>query len=1102
MLHRLARLLSCALALAVLAAPSARAAEVSPHWLRNPAISPDGTTVVFDHGGDLYRVPIEGGRAIPLTLEDAWDGHATWSPDGQWLAFASDRFGGSDVFVMPSEGGVATRLTFHSSNDIPSAFSADGKEIYFSSARLDDPRNSQFPSGGLSEFYAVSVEGGTPRQVFTTAALQATPDRRGQRLLYEEVKGYEDPLRKHHTSAIARDLWMADLRAGTHTRITDFAGEDREPRWASDDAFYFLSERNGDMNVFRQELRAGATAEQLTRFEHHPVRGLSASTAGTLVFSWHGDLYRLQPGSEPERIAVTIAIDRQEPEITMEEMRRGISEFAVSPDGQEVAFVTRGEVFVTSVDFQTTRRITDTPEQERSISFSPDGRSLLYAGERDGSWNVYASEIADPEEEWFFAATRITEKVIAATDKEEFQPRFSPDGKKVAYLVERVVLTVKDLESGSTKVVLPGEYAYSYSDGDQGFEWAPDGEWLAVQFLSRGRYYGDAIGLVKADGSEGPIDITNSGYANWSPRFAMKGGLLLWSTERFGERAHGSWGGESDVVGSFLDRKTWDAFHLTKEERQLAEGRKKKEKGGKNGGEEKGDAKKEEDAADEEEKPVVIDFDGIEERTMRFTIHSSDLGGFAMTPDGRALIYLASFEKGYDLWIHDFVEESTKLATKLGAERASMELVDEGKAVFVLADGQLQKIGIKTGDDGTEAGKTERISMSPEMNVRPAQERAYLLDHVWRQVKQKFYDPELHGVDWEFYRAQYEPKLAGITNNRDFAELLSELLGELNASHTGGRYFGRPDNAESTPALGVFFDNTYRGPGVRIAEILPRGPLAEEDLGIEPGMVIKAVDGVELTARTNLWALLNNKQDERVRLTFDPAKGDDFDRVVMPISTGEEYQLRYDRWVKQRREQVRELSGGRIGYVHVRGMNDSSFRTTYSEVLGRNYDTDAVIIDTRYNGGGWLHDDLVVLLGGKRYVDFMPRNQAVPGQRFFGEPGKRWWKPSAVVMSEGNYSDAHFFPWAYDELDMGPTIGMPVPGTATAVWWERLHTGDLVFGIPQVGMVDLEDGGYLENRQLEPDHRVEITPEQAARGEDPQIETAVKVLMEMVGPKK
>ena len=266
-------------------------------------------------------------------------------------------------------------------------------------------------------------------------------------------------------------------------------------------------------------------------------------------------------------------------------------------------------------------------------------------------------------------------------------------------------------------------------------------------------------------------------------------------------------------------------------------------------------------------------------------------------------------------------------------------------------------------------------------------------------------------------------------------------------------------------------------------------------MAVEAGAVIRAIDGVELTADRNAWSLLAGKAGDRVRLTVESPDGARTDHVVKPISSGAESQLRYERWVRQRRDLVEELSGGRLGYVHVRGMNDQSYRVVKSEVLGRHYQKEGLVVDTRFNGGGWLHDDLAVFLGGRNYVRFAPRNQALENQTFRGEPGSRWARPSIVLMSESNYSDGHFFPWAYRELGLGELVGMPVPGTATAVWWETLHTGDIVFGIPQVGMVPL-DGGYLENRELMPDLQVELDPESAAKGDDTQLKAAVKRLLE------
>lgn len=1088
-----------ALSLGMLA--GAAAAQVTPNWFRHPAISPDGSQVVFCHGGDLYVVPTSGGRAIPLTIHEAYESSPVWSPDGSMIAFASDRTGNNDVYVMPASGGPATRLTFHSAGDTPSDFTPDGRAVIFSSSRMDSADSALFPSGVLAELYRVELSGGTPRMVLTTPAINARFDTDGGRIVYEDRKGYENVLRKHHQSAIARDVWVYDTGTGAHTKLTDFAGEDRDPWWSNDGSMlYFLSERAGDFNVFRMPARANARAEQLTHFEDNPVRHLSRADNGTLAFSWHGDIFTLAEGGEPERLDIRIAVDGRAAEPRSRTARGGATDFAVSPSGKEVAFVVRGEVFVTSVEFDTTRRITDTPEQERSVSFSPDGRSLIYAGERDGSWNVYEASLVDDDELYFFSATDIDEKPLIATEAEEFQPVYSPDGEKVAYLYDRHEVRVFDIESGQSVVALPGDKFYSYSDGDHWFEWSPDSQWLVTHLYNHGRVFYGEVGLVRADGTGDVVDISNSGYDDSFPHFAMDGGAIIWSSTRYGERSHGSWGSEADVVALFLTQDSFDQFRLSKEEYELRKELEEKKKEDEDEADEdagdEGDAAEErpessdesDDADEDKPEPLEIEFEGLDERGARLTINSSDLAGFAMSPDGDKLYYLASFEKGYDLWVHDFREESTKILAKLGASGASMRMSEDGETIFLLAGGSLSKIETASGD-------RKPIGFAATMTVDPDAERAHILQHVWRQTRDKFYNPDMHGVDWAFYLAQYEPKLAGITNNRDFADILSEMLGELNASHTGGSFRpAPPSGAANTASLGLIYDQDYSGDGMRIAEILDNGPLNHADLGIAPGDVITAVDGISLDSSTNFYAQLDGKVGDRVRLTVRNAAGEEADQVVRPVSRGAENQLLYERWVRRCDNIVQEASGGRLGYAHIRGMNDASFREFYKQVMGKHYDKEALIVDTRFNGGGWLHDDLATFLTGKTYVDLYPRNTLAPNVRYHGDPATRWVKPSAVVMSESNYSDAHFFPWVYTELQIGDTVGMPVPGTATAVWWERLFTGDLVFGIPQVGTKGA-NGRYLENTQLEPTFKVPLPPEAAARGEDTQLRKAVEVLL-------
>ena len=443
----------------LLAIQSLLPAQDAPLWLRYPAISPDGNEIVFSYKGDLYKVPAAGGPAFPLTLHDARDFAPVWSHDGKWIAFASDRYGNFDIFLMPAAGGSATRLTWHSNGDIPSDFTPDDQAVIFSSSRLDAAANQQFPSGVLSELYSVPVSGGTPKMVLTTPADNARYNASGTMLVFHDRKGYEDEFRKHHTSSVTRDIWTYDLKTGQYTQLSSFGGEDRNPVFTpGQDAIYYLSEENGDNNIFKMQLNGSGPAVQLTRFEKHPVRYLTVSKSGLICFSWNGELFTMREGQDPSKVAVSIATDdRYNPE-KIEKVTKDLTEYALSPNGKEVAFVYRGEVFASSVTEGTTKRITDTPEQERSVSFSPDGRSILYAGEREGSWNIYQSSLVRPEEKYFFNSTLLKEEAVIATPAEEFQPGYSPDGKEVAFFEERTTLKVVNLETRQSRLIMSGSH--------------------------------------------------------------------------------------------------------------------------------------------------------------------------------------------------------------------------------------------------------------------------------------------------------------------------------------------------------------------------------------------------------------------------------------------------------------------------------------------------------------------------------------------------------------------------------------------------------------------------------------------------------------------
>ena len=1053
------------------------AAETNSDWFRHSAISPDGKTVVFSYMGDIYSAPSKGGKAKALTIHKAWEGHPVWSRDGKHLAFASDRHGNLDVFVMPATGGKSTRLTHHSTNDVPSDFSVTGDAILFRSARTDSAETSLFPTSRLAELYQISTDGGTPRMITTIPASEARYSEDGKRIAYRDEKAYEIEFRKHDVSAFARDIWVLDVESGEHTQLTDFAGADHNAVFSGDKIFYLSENGNNNFNVWQMNANGG-NKKQLSKFDTHPVRHLSVANDGTLCYTQHGSIYIQTVGNEPTMLNISFHTDTQANDYETKTLT-GISEFAVSPNGKEVAIVSRGEVFVTSRDFKTTVRITNTPQQERSVSFHKDGRTLLYAGERGGKWKLYEASLADEREKYFFTATKIEEKEIYAAATESFQPVYSPDGEKIAFLAGRDEIQVLNRKTGDTNVALGKEHNYSYADGDITFAWAPDSNWLIADYAARGRLFVPNIGIFPADGSKQPIDISHSGYTDGAPVWCPGGNVVLWASARYGQRDHGSWGREFDVMAAFLNQDAYDQFTMSKEEYELAQELKKQNDK---------DAKK--DHKDAEVPTVEINWDGLDDRTVRLTKNSSNLAQAYLLKDASKLYFLKQDANGAELWERDFREDGTKLIKKFGGG-ASFEFTADEKTVFFLSGGSLTHASVDAMD------KAKPVSFSAIMELKPEAERSYMFDHGWRQIKDKFYKPNFHGIDWDAMKVAYEAKLPSIGHNRDLANLMAELTGELNASHIGVSYRPGPaKGGDRTASLGVLFDMTDTSGPLTIVEVLDKSPLRKAKSQIASGMKLAAVDGVQLDGKTNFASLLNHKSGKRVRLSITREDGTRFDEIMIPISTGAESQLMYERWVKNRRELVEKLSGGRLGYVHVRGMNDPSFRVVYSEVLGRNFDKEAIVIDTRWNGGGWLHNDLAKLFSGTEYVTMHVR-----GRKYHGDSLDQWNKPSILVMGEGNYSDAHAFPFTYDTLDIGEMVGMPVPGTMTAVWWETSLSGDLRVGVPQVGMKN-RAGEYLENNQTEPDYKVKNDPESTAAGEDKQIAKAVEVLLKTVDSAK
>ena len=1055
-----------------------------PLWMRYNVISPQGDKIAFTYKGDIYVVDAEGGTARQLTTNSSYDFNPIWSNDGKFIAFASDRNANFDIYTVSVNGGVAKRVTTNSASEIPLAYSPDNCVIYYSANIQKDADNVQFPTGWMRELYKVSADGGRSQQVAAVNVCSVSFDSDGESFLYYDQKGGEDEWRKHQISSVARDIVYYNAKEKTHTILTTNIGEDRDPRFlpGKKDVVFLSEGEGGNFNVYKAKVDDINNAQQITDFPTYPVRFLSVSDNGLLCYGYQGEIYTQSLGGEPKKVEIQIVNDQEETPVLGK--FGSAHDITITPDGDLIAFVARGEIFVTSEEYQTTKQITHTPEAESYPTFSPDGKSLVYVSERDGYFNLYKAEVARKEEVNFTYATLINEERLFDDDGiERGVPQFSPDGKELAYLENRNILKVVNLETKKVRQITDGTQHYRNDDYCFDYEWSPDGKWFALSLITNMRDPYSDVGIVSSSGDMKIHNITQSAYITSYVKWALDGNAITFISNRYGMRSHASWGSQDDAFIAFLNQEAYDKFRLSKEEYDLL---KKEEKMAKDVAEKSDKKENKDDKKSEEKKDIVVELDGLEDRIIRLTPMSSQLSGVSLSKDGDKLFFLSAFEKGYDLWELDVREKSTKILKKLGMGSAEIKLNKKGDKLYVLSGGNLQTIE-------TKGGKATPIKYDATMLLDRAAEREYMFNHIFLQENKRLFRRDSNGADFVQIKKDFYPFLAHINNNYDFTELMSEILGELNVSHSGCGMMSNGKSGDVTACFGLLFDVDYDGDGLLIDEVLEKGPFDKNHSKVEAGCIIEKIDGVEITKDLDYYPLLNKKVGKQVLVSvYNPDTKKRWEEIVKPISKGTQNELLYQRWIKHNAEVVDSLSNGTLGYVHIKSMGDASYRDVYADILGKYNKRKGVVIDTRFNGGGRLHEDIEILFSGEKYLEQVIRDSVACVM-----PSRRYVKPSIMLMCEANYSNAHGTPWVYKYKKMGKLVGMPVPGTMSSVTWETLQDESMYFGLPTVGY-RTQEGYYLENSQLEPDVKVRNTPEKLAEGVDEQLEAAVRELMKDV----
>jgi len=1062
----------CLLVLIGAAGAAAAAEAFMPRW---PAITPDGKTVVFSFQGDLWSVPADGGDARRLTAHEAYDAHPVISPDGRLVAFSSGRYGDEDVFVMPLEGGVPVRLTHAESTDRPRAFSADGKHVLFASRR-------PFVFPGSTQIWRVPVAGGQPFRLLDTFADEIAPlGDRG----YVFSQGRVAWGRVHYRGSYQRELWRWSP-GGEPVRLTENRGYDTDPMTAPDGRIYWLGDMDDSKtaNVWVMDADGGGKT-QVTRFKGDGVRDADLG-GGRMVLERGTRLYLMDlPGGEPRELSIRVADDLVENPVVLETKSGDADALAVSDDGEEYALTIEGEVVLVSRELGGRAVVcAEGPWREQDIAFRPGSAdTLLVVSDRSGEDAIYALVSDDPEESNLRLASARKLVRLSKGDEPCSDPLWSPDGDRILYTRGKGDLRVMDADGGDDRELSPG-----WNVG--GYAWSSDGRWIA--FSRADRNYNTDIWVIPAEGGEARNVTMHPDYDE-DPVWSADGRVLAWSSPR---HDHAPDSRDTDVFAVYL---RLEDHERSREEWELWEKTRDKKKGGK--GEKKDDEKKDGDEAEKEDETeeTVIDFEDIHLRARRVTSLDGSESCVGIDPKGDWYYFVGGGGRERDLFrVNRFGEEQEEI-TKGGTNPTAVILAPDGKNLHFLKRGKPQQVAAK-------GGKAEGPDFTARLTIDRPVVRERVLDEAWRTLRDRFYDPDMHGVDWRKMREKYGAMVRRVRHDKDFADVMNLMLGELNASHMG--YRARwPEIGEYAADgwLGVTLDPDHRGRGLRVTDVIPDGPADHVDARLQPGDVILAVAGAEVGRDASLEAALENRRDEptEVRLERD---GEELTVTVRPADYRSLWQLEYRRMEEKNRAAVEDASDGRVGYVHVQGMGFGEVERFEQNLFAAADGREALIIDVRNNGGGWTTDLMLTILTQPQHAYTIGRDGEVGYPMTERMPFYSWQKPIAVICNEGSYSNAEIFSSAVRTIGRGPVVGEETGGNviSTSGFGNRYNgytrlpmRGWYTFGDvrhpernhkPQEGVHDLP--GVL------PDYRVPRTVADVLFDRDPQLDKAVELMIE------
>ncbi|HZI47119.1 MAG TPA: S41 family peptidase [Pyrinomonadaceae bacterium] len=1056
--------------------------------------------VAFTYLADIWVADENGGNVQRLTVNRARDAYPRFSPDGRWIAFSSDRNGNLDVYIIPSTGGTAKQLTHHSADDVVLGWTPDGKGILFSSQRGED---------FMGQLYVVGVDGGMPWHAGPDMGNAASYSPDGSRIAYNP-KG-QVYWRKYYRGAYATDVWIEDVSAKKFTQVTDFDGLDSWPMWGKD-GIYFVSDRDGEglTNIWRVG-EAGGKADKLTSFKSGDVRFPSISADGrTIVFEHDFGIWKLDTASKKvTQIKLDIDAETEENDSEMRAFSSEADDYDLAPSGRRIVVSVHGELFIVPVEEGDIRQVTDSPARERGVAYSPDGKWLSFISDGSGREELYVVAVdgsGDPQK-------------LTDIDALKFGYNWSPDSKEIAFTSSDNKLRKVNVGTKAVMALDSSKYGNISTP-----EWSPDGKWLTYAKADVSRT--TDIYVLASSGSEiEPHKVTFDSYDDRSPRFAPDGRKIFFiRSESTG--GGGGFGNASIQIYSVglekLDRDPDDP-----EERPEAEAPQF------NQGEDSGGPPRR-PAGPRPPHETKMDWAGMKRRTRQVTRMPFPIFTFNVTPDSRTLVFVTSEPSATaQIPVIYSIGEDGKRLTRIaaggppqgdneggggggfGGGLGDLSISRDGRTLFFRERDGIYSVALgggagAAGAGGATAGRgpavagggdgaRRRITFNVRVKVNRPAEWAEMFGDAWRTMKYRFYDPAMHGMDWDAAKAKYEPLVPFVGDRQELLNIINEMIGELNASHTGAapppRGFG---GAAGTGNLGIELEPDKIAGRYKVSYIYESGPADKDWVKVNVGDYLIAIGGKEVKTGDEYWELLNDRLNRKVEVTFNnkPATEGAWKTRIEAINSNAYATLRYDRWVKERRQKVDELSNGRVGYLHIRAMDQPSLRKFEKEIREfRN--KDALIIDQRWNGGGNIEQELLAILVQREYQVWVPRGVEASGRPFAGYFG-----PKVVLQNWRSASNAEMFPAGFKALGLVKTIGTPTMGAVIGTGSYSLIDGSTV-RTPGVG-VYLADAKHtnMENYGVQPDIRVDNSPEDNLAGRDRQLETAVEELLKQLGGPK